>query len=108
MARTPSLSSSVRSLRSIAMTPSTHPVAGDLGRPGVDRPVEVIRQGEHLGDQALGGEAKHRITLLGRAAPEVLEFGPLALKAGQVFVRQPASFVELAVEVLEIGRRGSR
>ena len=41
---------------------------------------------EHLADEALGGEAEHRLALLGGAALEVQELGALALEGGEVLV----------------------
>ena len=43
-------------------------VVGELGGPGVDRPVEVVGDGEHLADQVVTREPEVALALLGGPA----------------------------------------
>ena len=71
----------------MAEMPSNHGVTGDLVGPGLDGQVEVVGDGQDLAQQVLAGEAGVALALLGRAAPEVLELGALALQPGEVLLR---------------------
>src|SRR4029079_6901108 len=79
-----------------------------------DRQVEVVGQGEHLADQALGGEAEHGLPLLARPALEVRELGPLPLERGEVLVTLTGELLDVALRRPTIaalasdGRRDAR
>ena len=105
---TPSLSSSVRSFRSMAAMPSNHGSSAIDRRPRLDGPVEVVGDGQHLADEVLAGKAEVAHPLLGRAPLEVLELGPFALERAEVLVAGLDGGVTLGGQRLDLGeqRRG--
>ena len=106
---TPSLSSSARSLRSIAAMPSTQRSSASSAGRVVDRAVEVVGDGEHLADAGPRRRARaSRSRSSVGPAPVVAELGALALEAGEVLVglragRRRSS----AVQLLDVGERAS-
>ena len=81
-------------------------VLGELRGARVDRPVEVVRDGQDLRDEALVGEPRAGQPLLGAAALEVQELRAFALERGEVLVGLGARVVPLGPEGLEIGGEG--
>src|SRR5436190_9470209 len=62
-------------------------VVGDGGRAGLDRTVEVVRDGQPLADEVLAGKTEVAHPLLARSALEVLELGTFALQREKELVR---------------------
>jgi hypothetical protein len=77
--------------------------------PRLERPVEVVRQREHLADQVFAGQAEVPLPFLGGAASEVGELRAFPLESGQVPVGFRDGFVALGAQGFDLGgqcRRG--
>src|SRR5215218_1668955 len=83
-------------------------VVGQVGRPVLDRPVEVVGQLEHLADEVLTREAELSLALLGGPALEVRELGALALEGAQVLVRLGGGLVAGGLHLVELGDERAR
>jgi hypothetical protein len=85
------------------------PRIGRVGRrAGLDRPVEVVGERHDLAQQPVGGEAGVPLAFVGGPAAEVLELGALALEPGEVFVRLGVGFLELALQLVDLGEELGR
>ncbi len=80
-------------------------VAGEHRRPGVDREIEVVGDGDDLAEQAFRGEAERRLSLLRGPALEVLELGPLTLEPREVLVGLAERLVPLHGQRLDVGQQ---
>ena len=80
-------------------------VAGERRRPGVDREVEVVGDGDDLAEQAFRREAERRLPLFGGPALEVLELRPLALEPREVLVGLAERLVPLRGQRLDVGQQ---
>ena len=84
-------------------------VVGDRRRPGLDGPIEVVGDGQHLADEVLAGQAEIAHPLLGRPALEVLELRALALERHEVLLGHAGGLVALGRQGLDLAdQRGRR
>ncbi len=79
-------------------------VVGQLGRAGLDGPVEVVERVDHLEPQRVGRPARGRGTLLLGPALVVEELGTLALQAAEIFVGLRDRVVALLRQSFDVGQ----
>ena len=83
--------------------PSIQPTSSELGRHGLEGPVEVVGDGQQLAQQRLAGQTQLALAILRGPAPEVGEVGGGPLQAGEMLGRLRLGRLELGPKPLELG-----